>query len=59
MNCKESTRLLSHAQDRPLRLRERLSLLLHLLTCLGCRNYRRQLDFLRRACRGLPFSGKR
>lgn len=54
LNCKETTRLLSAAQDRPLALGERLALELHLLFCKGCTNYRKQVAFLREACRWRP-----
>lgn len=58
LTCKDATRLMSEALDRPLGLHERLSLRLHLLICLGCRNFRRQMDFLRAACQRLtPKSG--
>jgi hypothetical protein len=50
LNCKETTRLLSVAQDRTLGFRERFDLKLHLLMCRGCTNYREQMDFLRKAC---------
>ena len=51
MNCKESTQLLSEGEDRPLEAGERLKL--HLLSCRGCRNYSKQLRFIRSACRQL------
>jgi Putative zinc-finger len=51
LSCKESTRLLSQAQDRILTLPERLQLEMHLAICKGCRNYKGQLNFLREACR--------
>jgi hypothetical protein len=51
LSCKESTRLLSQAQDRQLSLPERLQLEIHLALCKGCRNYKGQLNFLRAACR--------
>lgn len=51
MNCKESTQLLSEGEDRPLEAGERLKLKLHLLSCRGCRNYSKQLRFIRMACR--------
>lgn len=51
MNCRQAARLLSEAMDRPLTRGERLALRLHTLLCSGCRNYRRQLAFLRQACR--------
>lgn len=54
LTCQQVTRLLSEAQDRELRLKEKLPLKLHLLMCPGCTNFRRQMDFLRRACRQYP-----
>jgi RNase P subunit RPR2 len=51
LSCKEVTHLLSEAQDRRLRLSERLGLSLHLAMCEGCANFRRQINFLRRASR--------
>lgn len=53
LNCKQATRLMSEAQDHPLALGERLPLRLHLFMCVGCRNYGKQLDFLRAATREL------
>ena len=53
MTCKVATRLLSEAQDRKLVLPEKLQLEIHLAMCTGCRNYRRQMSFLREACRQL------
>lgn len=53
LSCKEATQLLSQGQDRPLALRERLALRLHLLVCEACSNFRRQLDFVSRASRQL------
>ncbi len=47
LTCKEVSHLLSEAQDRKLPLGERLPLRLHLFMCVGCRNYGKQLDFLR------------
>lgn len=55
LNCKEATHLMSEMQDRPLGLAEKLQLEMHLALCQGCRNFRRQMDFLRAACRRLPF----
>lgn len=51
LSCKESTYLISAARDRPLGIRERFALKLHLLICRGCTNYDRQMDFLRAAMR--------
>ncbi len=54
LNCKQVTHLLSEAQDRELTLGERLPLRMHLAMCKGCRNFEKQLDFLRAALRGHP-----
>ena len=50
-SCRETSELLSQAQDRPLTLREKLLVHIHLPLCNGCRNFRMQLDFIRRAAR--------
>jgi len=49
--CKEVSLLLSQAQERPLGYVERFGVMLHLLVCKGCTNFRAQLDFLRKAMR--------
>lgn len=49
--CKETAELLLQAQDRALTLREKLALYVHLPICNGCRNFRAQLGFIRRAAR--------
>lgn len=51
MNCREATRLMSEARDRKLSLREQVSLRLHWSMCAGCREFDRQMDFLRAAMR--------
>jgi hypothetical protein len=53
LSCKDTSVLLSHAQDRPLGLRERILLKLHLLVCDGCTNFSRQLVLMRTAMRRL------
>lgn len=50
LSCKETTHLLSEAQDRPLDLGERFALKMHLLMCKGCANYQQQMEFIRQAC---------
>ena len=50
MICKEATRLLSEAQDRPLGGMEQASLKFHLIICRGCRNFGQQVSFLHAAC---------
>lgn len=51
LSCKEVTYLLSDEQDRKLTLTERINLEMHLAMCKGCSNYRKQMEFLREACR--------
>jgi predicted anti-sigma-YlaC factor YlaD len=45
--CKNITRLLSDALDRRLTTSEWVAIRLHLPTCSGCRNYRKQIRLLR------------
>jgi predicted anti-sigma-YlaC factor YlaD len=52
LNCKSATRLVSEAQERPLSVRERMGLNIHLLMCSGCRNFSEQIPLLRQAMRG-------
>ena len=54
LDCRQVSRMLSEAQERPLRAAERLRLHAHLLVCKGCMEFRRQLDFLRTAAKRLP-----
>jgi len=51
LSCKEATRLASEALDRPLPLRSRLGLRMHLLMCSGCRAVSRQLGALQQLLR--------
>ena len=53
LTCKDTSRLLSQAEDRKLGFGERVGLRLHLAICSGCRNAARQFAFLRRAVRRL------
>ena len=52
-SCKEVSHLVSQGLDRRLGFGERLRLRAHLAICNGCRNFRRQLEFLRTAVRKL------
>lgn len=47
MNCRNATRLMSEAQERPLSVTERISLKLHLIMCSGCHNFKGQMNTLR------------
>jgi predicted anti-sigma-YlaC factor YlaD len=49
--CKDITRLLSDALDRSLSTGEWVAIRLHLPTCSGCRNYRKQIRLLRVAAK--------
>ena len=49
ISCKEATRLLSQAQDRPLSVAERVKLRLHLAVCVACTRFSRQLALMRAA----------
>jgi hypothetical protein len=53
LNCKEATRLVSQGLDRRLGFAERVALRLHLAICDGCTNFRKQVQFLRRAVQRL------
>ena len=54
LNCKQTSRLLSEAQDRRLSLLERVTLRVHLCMCDACTHFSRQLQFLRAAMRAYP-----
>ncbi len=51
LNCRQATQLMSLRMDRKLGVRQKLGLRLHLMMCSGCRNFDRQMDFLRRGLR--------
>jgi hypothetical protein len=59
LNCLEATQLLSEAQDRPLTLKERVSLRIHLAMCTGCHNCKLQMSALRRIVKAYEKSGHR
>lgn len=46
-SCREATRSQSEAMDRPLPLRKRIGLHIHLMLCRWCRRYGKQIGFLR------------
>jgi Putative zinc-finger len=51
LSCKEVSHLVSEGLDRRLGWWERARLRLHLAICDSCANFRKQMDFLRRAMR--------
>lgn len=59
LSCKEVTHLLSEAQDRKLTAAERVRLEMHLIMCEGCSNFRKQMNFLRAACKRYPSAVER
>jgi predicted anti-sigma-YlaC factor YlaD len=46
-SCREVARRQSEAMDRPLQLRQRIGLRVHLVLCKWCRRYGKQIGFLR------------
>ncbi len=52
--CKEVTRLVSESLDRDLSVPERLTLRVHVLMCVLCRRFARQVRFVRDALRRHP-----
>ncbi len=51
LNCHDATRLMSDAQERELKLGERLSLKMHVSMCAGCRNFGKQMGTIRKISR--------
>lgn len=49
MSCRQVTELCSQEHERPLTLRERLAMRMHLMVCVGCSRFRRQIDFISHA----------
>lgn len=56
LSCKEAAQLASQGLDRRLGLAERVALRLHLAICNGCRNFSKQVRFLRKAVQRLADS---
>ena len=52
-DCRETTLDISRSMDQRTGFGKRFSMKLHLLTCLACRNYHKQLAFIRSAIRSL------
>jgi len=57
-SCKEVSELLSRAHEHPLSLREKFALYVHLPLCDGCRNFRRQIEFIRAAVKHYVAHGR-
>lgn len=48
LNCQQTSLLVSQSLDRPLTWRERWKVRAHLLICVYCRRFTKQLRFIRR-----------
>ena len=53
LSCKEASRLVSQGLDRRLGFGERVVLRVHLAICDGCTNFKKQMEFLRKAVKQL------
>lgn len=49
LSCKSAAELISNKLDRPLSLRERINLKMHLFICTLCRRYAKQIQFIHNA----------
>jgi hypothetical protein len=47
LSCKQASQIISQSLDRPLTIRERFALKLHLLICKYCKRFSQQLHTLR------------
>ena len=47
--CKEVTHLVLQAEDKPLRLSDRVAVRLHMLICRACPRFVEQMIFMRKA----------
>lgn len=48
-SCRDITALMSQGLDKKLGLSERLAIGLHVMMCPGCRNFKSQSQFIRKA----------
>lgn len=53
-SCRQAAELASRAMEEPLPALDRARLLMHQMMCSGCRNFSRQMSFLRRISRKVP-----
>ena len=49
INCKHATELMSQEKESRLSLKQRMGLRFHMMMCAGCRNYNKQMAFIRKA----------
>jgi hypothetical protein len=55
-NCKQASFLISSQMDVKISLYQRAYLTWHLASCAKCRNFRQQLEFVRKSTHQLPLS---
>jgi len=53
LSCKQASQLISQSLDRPLMLRERFALKLHLFFCDFCKRFSQQVQTLRNAIKAM------
>lgn len=47
INCKENSQLVTQSWDRPLLLKDRVAMRIHLFVCVNCARFVRQMNLLR------------
>lgn len=58
LNCRQVTRLVSQSMDAKLPWYRILGVRFHLLYCVWCRRYASQVQFLRKAAKGLAMESQ-
>jgi hypothetical protein len=53
LSCNDATRLISQSMDASLPITKRIGVRIHLLTCIFCTRYERQLQLIRKSLRRL------
>jgi hypothetical protein len=56
LSCKQASQIISQSLDRPLTMRERFALKLHLLVCKYCKRFSQHLQTLRVALKRMTSS---
>ena len=57
LNCKQAAALMSQGMDKELGMLQRMGLRFHPMMCGGCRNFSKQMMFLRKSCEEFPQQG--
>jgi hypothetical protein len=47
INCKQNSRLVTQSWDRPLALKDRVAMRIHLFVCVNCARFVRQMKLIR------------